>query len=89
MKSPKLNIGDKVILMYMDDPQPVEALTIGVVKRYTSVFGDDQYEVDWEDGRRLSIISSVDKWETEESLMEKGNEKLLRIIRRKLDKFNN
>jgi hypothetical protein len=89
MESPKLKIGDIIMLIYMEDPNPVDTMSLGVVRTGPiSVFGDDQYDVNWEDGRKLAIISGVDRWETEESLIDKGNEKLLRVMRRKLENFN-
>jgi len=88
MESPKLKPGDIIILLYMDDPNPVDTLSLGKVFKHTTVFGDDQYDVKWEDGRILAIISGVDKWETEDSLIERGNEKLLRVMRRKLERYN-
>jgi hypothetical protein len=88
MESPKLKKDDIVILMYMEDPDSIEPLTLGRVIKHSRVFGDDQYDIDWENGRKLSLISSVDRWETEESLIEKGNEKLLRIFRKKMERFN-
>lgn len=86
MESPKLKKGDKIMLLYMEDNDPVQPLTIGEVIDHTKVFGDDQYNVNWEGGRKLAIISGVDRWETEESLMEKGNDKLLRLFRKKIQK---
>jgi hypothetical protein len=88
MESPKLKKNDIVILMYMEDPDSIDPLTLGKVIGHTRVFGDDQYDIEWESGRRLSLISSVDRWETEESLIEKKNEKLLRILRKKMERFN-
>lgn len=88
MESPKLKTGDIIMLIYMDDPNPVDTMSLGKVYKHTNVFGDDQYDVNWEDGRKLAIISGVDRWETEQSLIDKGNEKLLRILRRKLESYN-
>jgi len=88
MESPKLKTGDIIMLIYMDDPNPVDTMSLGKVHKHTNLFGDDQYDVNWEDGRKLAIISGVDRWETEQSLIDKGNEKLLRIMRRKLENYN-
>jgi hypothetical protein len=34
----------------------------GTVKRRSEVFGETQYNVDWDNGSRLALISGVDKW---------------------------
>lgn len=86
MESPKLKKGDKIMLIYMEDSNPVPPLTIGTVTSHTKVFGDDQYNVHWENGSRLAIISGVDRWETEDSLVEQGNERLLKLFRKQTQK---
>lgn len=67
MINPELQIGDKVICLHMDDESSVMPGTKGVVTRITKVFGDTQYGVEWENGSRLDLISSVDAWDSEEN----------------------
>ena len=38
----------------------------GDVRRITKVFGVTQYEIKWDDGSSLQILSDVDKWMKEE-----------------------
>jgi hypothetical protein len=58
-----LEVGDTVICIHMDDPySPVTTGMRGTVKRRSEVFGETQYNVDWDNGSRLALISGVDKW---------------------------
>ena len=67
--NPQLKVGDKVILLHMEDeygnnsPGPG---TKGVVTRIEKVFGVVQYGVKWEDGSTLSLLSDVDAWKLDE-----------------------
>lgn len=67
MINPELQIGDKVICLHMDGESSIMPGTKGVVNRITKVFGDTQYGVEWENGSRLDLISSVDAWDSEEN----------------------
>jgi hypothetical protein len=64
MINPKLEIGDRIVLLYMDDEySSVPMGTKGTVKSHSVVFGDDQYSVKWDNGSSLAIISGVDMWD--------------------------
>ena len=67
MINPELKNGDTVILLHMDGETSIPPGTKGKVLSHSRVFGDDQYTVRWENGSTLSIISSVDLWDTEEN----------------------
>jgi len=57
-------IGDTIEMVYMDDPYPIPPGTKGKVVGYTSLkspFNEDHMDVDWENGRSLSLITGVDK----------------------------
>lgn len=71
MINPKLKKGDRVVLLHMDGETSVPPGTLGTVKSHSVVFGDDQYSVEWDNGSRLSIISSVDLWDLEENMKNK------------------
>jgi hypothetical protein len=59
----ELEVGDRVICINMDDPySPVSTGIPGTVKRKSVVFGETQYNVDWDNGSKLALISGVDKW---------------------------
>lgn len=61
MTNPKLKPGDRVVLLYMDGESLPPGIT-GIVKKSHVLFGTEQYEVDWEDGSKLSLISGEDAW---------------------------
>lgn len=72
----ELEVGDRVICIRMDDDySPVSTGMQGTVKRKSVVFGDTQYNVDWDNGSKLALIDGVDKWakapkrKTEESFL--------------------
>jgi hypothetical protein len=72
MINPELNIGDKVILLHMQDLyRSVTPGTKGVVLAKNRVLGDDIYTVNWEDGSQLSLVSGVDMWDTVENFESK------------------
>lgn len=64
--NPELNVGDRVVIMDMSEESGIKPGLGGEVKRITKVFGITQYEVDWDNGSRLQILSDVDKWMKEE-----------------------
>ena len=54
--------GDRIRLIKMsNDPDPIEPNTTGTVKKVTTVymFGEDHVYVDWDNGRRLSLLVGV------------------------------
>jgi hypothetical protein len=62
--NPELQIGDKVILLYMQDETMIPGLR-GVVDSVAEFFGEKIYGVKWENGKSLSLLSDVDKWKLE------------------------
>jgi hypothetical protein len=69
MINPDLKPGDRVVVLHMDDEfSAVPMGTAGTVMSHSKVFGDDQYHVKWDNGSSLGLISSVDIWDTEESM---------------------
>ena len=72
MINPELKPGDRVVVLHMEDEfSAVPIGTAGTVKSHSKVFGDDQYNVNWDNGSSLALISSVDIWDTEESMIAK------------------
>lgn len=67
MINPELKVGDSVICLHMDGESSIHPGTKGIVKKISKVFGDIQYSVDWENGSKLDLISSVDAWDTKEN----------------------
>ena len=64
--NPELNVGDRVVIMDMSGESGIKPGMGGDVRRITKVFGTTQYEIKWDDGSSLQILSDVDKWMKEE-----------------------
>jgi hypothetical protein len=60
--NPELNVGDRVVIMDMSGESGIKPGMGGEVKRITKVFGITQYEVKWDNGSSLQLLSDVDKW---------------------------
>jgi hypothetical protein len=72
MINPELYAGDRVVVLHMDDEfSAVPIGTAGTVKSHTKVFGNDLYYVKWDNGSSLALLSDVDIWDTEESMIAK------------------
>jgi hypothetical protein len=54
-------VGKRIRLIHMDDPHPIPAGTVG------TIIGVDQvgYQMQWENGRTLTLIPDEDRWEEE------------------------
>jgi len=63
---PPVKKGDNIVLLLMDDESMIPGLK-GVVTRVVNVLGDDIIHVEWENGRSLNLISSLDMWMLDES----------------------
>jgi len=64
--NPELNVGDRVVIMDMSGESGIKPGMGGDVRKITKVFGTTQYEIKWDDGSSLQILSDVDKWMKEE-----------------------
>jgi hypothetical protein len=71
MLNPKLKQGDRVVILQMNDDYGIPSGTAGTVSRVLEIFGEDQYYVDWDNGSKLAIISSVDAWTKEEDFLKR------------------
>ena len=62
--NPKLSAGDKITLVYMggDEKYPIHPGQKGTVDGLVDFGNEIIYYVNWDDGRKLSILSTVDKW---------------------------
>jgi hypothetical protein len=63
MINPKLKPGDRVILLHMDGETSVLPGSWGTVTRAYVLFGTEQYDVDWDNGSKLSLIGDTDMWD--------------------------
>ncbi len=81
MLKPKLDVGDKIVLIEMtDEYSSVPPLTKGVVVSVSEVLGDTQYSVKWENGSRLALLTCCDQWVKEDYY-----EKIKKLKKEKLD----
>lgn len=65
--NPELSKGDRIICISMEDEYDAIPTGIpGTVTNVSVVFGDKQYNVDWDNGSKLALIDGVDKWMKEE-----------------------
>lgn len=77
MINPELKVGDRIILLHMEDEYgPVPMGTEGTVKKIVKVFGETHYEIDWDNGSRLSLIPDVDKWDIVDNIKNRLKNKL-------------
>lgn len=64
--NPPLKVGDIVICYHMDGETSVPAGTEGIVRSINKdPFGEENeviYNVDWDNGSVLGLISSIDAW---------------------------
>lgn len=66
MINPKLKPGDRVILLHMDGETSVLPGSWGTVTRAYVLFGTEQYDVEWDNGSKLSLIGDTDMWDNKE-----------------------
>ena len=62
--NPKVNFGDRIMVLHMDGESSVPMGTNGTVKKIVKDPFDDGeiIEVSWDNGSNLSLVSSVDSW---------------------------
>jgi hypothetical protein len=80
----ELKIGDRVMVLHMEDDHGVSPGTWGTVTRISSPFGIIQYNVNWDNGTkespgdkiisRLALLSDADTWTTKGFRKKKTNE---------------
>ena len=87
----ELKVGDRVMLLHMEDPYSVDPGTWGTVKSVSEVFGVKQYYVTWDDGTKeepgnhvssLALLSDCDAWTTE-GLKKRKKTNEVKIIKKK------
>ena len=75
MINPELKVGDRVILLHMEDEYSnVPPTTEGIVTMVNDVMGETIYSVKWDNGSSLNLISTTDIWKKKnEDLKESFN----------------
>jgi hypothetical protein len=63
--NPKLKVGDRIFIIYMDDPTPVSFGEAGTVVEVLNVMNVTGYDINWDNGSKLSIWGDVDIWDME------------------------
>jgi hypothetical protein len=59
-----LTVGNRIVLKHMgSDPAPMEPGATGTVTGFCTVKGLEQIQMDWDGGRGLNLIPSVDGWQ--------------------------
>ena len=66
MVNPKLEKGDRVVLLNMEGETDMDFGLKGEVLSVSTHFGSSQYGVKWENGRRLDLLEDGDKWMKED-----------------------
>lgn len=69
--NPKLQVGDKIVLLHMKD-ETMSPGTKGIVKSVTNVFGEDIYDIEWENGRKLNLLQNEDAWRLDKKKISEG-----------------
>ena len=77
MLNPKLKVGDRVCVYYMPDKDSIPVNTYGTVRKVSSVYGEDIYSVNWDNGRTLNLLSGEDMWGFE-PLKKQGEKKKIK-----------
>lgn len=78
MINPKLIEGDRIVCLNMEDEfSSVPPGTLGTVERISEVFGVVQYNIRWDNGSSLALLSDVDVWDYEDSWNKKRNRRKL------------
>lgn len=75
MLNPELNIGDRIVLINMNGETQVSYGDIGTVKgiqKFTDIL---QYQVNWDNGSKLSLLADADKWMKENDFIEMMDKK--------------
>ena len=81
MINPKLEIGDRIVLLHMGDETSVPPGTFGTVKSNAMTFdGIDHYNVNWDNGSNFTLLGknqrtgkNIDLWDYAEKYQNKSN----------------
>ena len=66
--NPELKPGDRIMLIHMEDPYPsVGPTDLGTVVKKITLLGVDGYEINWDNGSKLSLWNDVDIWRKEKN----------------------
>ena len=86
----KLCVGDKIKLWQMLGESGMKPGLNGVVEKVTPVMGNMHYQIKWENGRTLDLLSDVDMWilyERENENCNSDSKKVTQIAESDLSRF--
>lgn len=90
MLNPELKPGDRVVLLNMPDETGMLPGLGGIITSVHVVMGTTQYQVDWDNGSKLSLLSDTDTWMKEKNVKKKNiGEQDLGNLTRNRDVFEN
>ena len=85
--NPKLEVDDRVFLLYMFKEISMNPGDCGVVTSVDNVFGVIQYGVNWDNGSRLSLLSDTDAWKLEKKQIKEDEIHKANILYKNIDTF--
>ena len=85
--NPKLEVDDRVCLLYMSGEVSMHPGECGVVTSVDNVFGVTQYSVKWDNGSRLSLLSDTDAWKLEKKQIKEDEIHKANILYKNIDTF--
>lgn len=85
--NPKLEKGDRVLLLYMQGESGMFPGESGTVTSVDNVFGDIQYGVKWDNGSSLALLSDTDAWKLEKKQIKEDELDRMNVLYKNLDVF--
>ena len=85
--NPKLEVDDRVFLLYMFGEISMNPGDCGVVTSVGDIKGVIQYGVKWDNGSRLSLLSDKDKWKLEKKQIKEDEIYKANILYKNIDTF--
>lgn len=85
--NPKLEKGDRVLLLYMQGESGMFPGECGTVTSVDNVFGDIQYGVKWDNGSSLALLSDTDAWKLEKKQIKENELDRMNVLYKNIDVF--
>ena len=83
----KLKVGDRVCLLYMRGELSVQSGDCGVVTKINNVLGDVGYDVNWDNGSKLSLWGDSDAWKLDKKQIKEDELKKMNVLYKNIDVF--
>ena len=85
--NPKLKVGDRICLLYMEHEISMYPGECGVVKSVDEIFGVTQYGVNWDNGSKLALLSDTDAWKLEKKQIKEDELDRMNVLYKNIDSF--